>query len=67
MAIDVIFCRNVLVYFRRWRRKEILQALIKYVKFAGILVIELGEVTDWTCVNLKRVANDRVQASVKCS
>ncbi len=33
----------------------------------GVLVIGLGEVTDWKCANLKRVMNDEVQAYVKCS
>ena len=65
--MDVIFCQNVLIYFRRWRRREILQELVKHLKPGGILVIGLGEVTDWKCANLKRVMNDEVQAYVKCS
>ena len=65
--MDVIICQNVLIYFRRWRRREILQELVKHLKPGGILVIGLGEVTDWKCANLKRVMNDEVQAYVKCS
>jgi type IV pilus assembly protein PilK len=65
--MDVIFCQNVLIYFRRWRRREILQELVKHLKPGGILVIGLGEVTDWECANLKRVINNEVQAYVKCS
>ncbi|MFT6253862.1 MAG: chemotaxis methyl-accepting protein methylase, partial [Granulosicoccus sp.] len=30
--MDVIFCQNVLIYFRRWRRKEILNQLVKRLK-----------------------------------
>ena len=65
--MDIIFCQNVLIYFRRWRRREILQQLVKHLKPGGILVIGLGEVTDWKCANLSRVMNDEVQAYVKCS
>lgn len=65
--MDIIFCQNVLIYFRRWRRREILQQLVKHLKPGGILVIGLGEVTDWKCANLSRVINDEVQAYVKCS
>ena len=65
--MDIIFCQNVLIYFRRWRRREILQQLVKHLKPGGILVIGLGEVTDWKCANIRRVMNDEVQAYVKCS
>lgn len=65
--MDIIFCQNVLIYFRRWRRREILQELVKHLKPGGILVIGLGEVTDWKCADLNRVMNDEVQAYVKCS
>lgn len=65
--MDIIFCQNVLIYFRRWRRREILQQLVQHLKPGGILVIGLGEVTDWTCTNLSRVMNDEVQAYMKCS
>lgn len=65
--MDIIFCQNVLIYFRRWRRREILKELVKHLKPGGFLVIGLGEVTDWRCAGLSRVMNDEVQAYIKCS
>ena len=63
--MDVIFCQNLLIYFRRWRRREILKKLVKHLKPGGLLVIGLGEVTDWRCAELSRVMNDEVQAYIK--
>ncbi len=65
--MDVIFCQNVLIYFRRWRRREILKQLVKHLKPGGVLVIGLGEVTDWTCRGLERIAHEEVQAYIKSS
>jgi len=62
---DVIFCQNVLIYFRRWRRREILNHLVSRLKPGGLLVIGLGETTDWQHREMQRVANDEVQAYVK--
>ena len=63
--MDVIFCQNVLIYFRRWRRREILNQLVSRLKFGGILVIGLGETMDWQHPEMQRVNNDEVQAYIK--
>lgn len=63
--MDVIFCQNVLIYFRRWRRREILNKLVKHLKPGGILVIGLGEVTDWEHPEMKRILHEESQAYVK--
>ena len=64
VPMDVIYCQNLLVYFRRWRRKEILNELAKRLKPGGMLIIGLGEIIDWVHPDLQRVADDRVQAYV---
>lgn len=64
VKMDIIFCQNVLIYFRRWRRREILNELATRLKPGGILMIGLGEMVDWTHPNLQRVADERVQAYV---
>lgn len=64
--MDVIYCQNVLIYFQRWRREEILQKFIEHLKPGGLLVIGLGEMSDWKPEQLKRVADERVQAYVRC-
>jgi type IV pilus assembly protein PilK len=63
--MDVIFCQNVLIYFRRWRRREILNQLVNRLKLGGVLVIGLGETTDWQHSDMQRINNDEVQAYIK--
>jgi len=63
--MDIIFCQNVLIYFRRWRRREILQNFVDHLKPNGMLVIGLGEMVDWKQPELTRIADERVQAYVK--
>ncbi len=65
--MDVIFCQNMLIYFRRWRRRKILNELTRRLKPGGILVIGLGEITDWVCPDVKRVTDKEVHAFVKCA
>lgn len=63
--MDVIFCQNVLIYFRRWRRREILNCLAERLKPGGLLVIGMGETTDWQHPQMQRVDNDEVQAYIR--
>jgi chemotaxis protein methyltransferase CheR/type IV pilus assembly protein PilK len=41
--MDVIFCQNVLIYFNRERRKQIINQLVKRLKYGGFLVLGAGE------------------------
>ncbi|MGH1374163.1 MAG: CheR family methyltransferase [Cellvibrionaceae bacterium] len=65
VKMDVIFCQNVLIYFRRWRRKEILNELANRLKPGGLLLIGLGEVVDWSHPKLERVSDERIQAYIR--
>lgn len=65
IKLDVIFCQNMLIYFRRWLRHEILNAFVDRLKPGGILVIGLGEVVDWVHRDMKRVAADDVQVYMR--
>ncbi|MDO3387585.1 protein-glutamate O-methyltransferase CheR [Gilvimarinus sp. SDUM040013] len=65
VQMDVIFCQNLLVYFRRWLRRDILNSLVDRLKPGGTLVIGIGEVVDWEHPKLKRIANEEVQAYVR--
>lgn len=62
IKVDAIFCQNLLVYFRRWLREQILNAFVARLKPGGLLVIGMGEVVDWVHPDMKRVAVDAVQA-----
>jgi len=65
MAMDVIFFQNVLVYFRRWRHKDVLDALVGHLKPGGLLVVGPGEVSSWQHPLMRRSADDTIQAYVR--
>ncbi|HEY3700196.1 MAG TPA: protein-glutamate O-methyltransferase CheR [Spongiibacteraceae bacterium] len=62
MPMDVIFCQNVLVYFRRWRTKQVLDALVDRLKPGGLLVVGPGEAAHWQHAALVRTAHQGVTA-----
>lgn len=61
-GMDVIFCQNLLIYFRRWRRREILNRLAECLAPGGLLVVGVGEVVGWQHPDLLPVADERVLA-----
>jgi type IV pilus assembly protein PilK len=61
-GMDVIFCQNLLIYFRRWRRREILNRLAERLAPGGLLVVGVGEVVGWQHPDLRPVADERVLA-----
>lgn len=54
-GLDVIFCQNVLIYFRRFRKRDILTNLAARLAPGGLLVVGLGEAMDWAHPQLVRV------------
>jgi len=65
IELDVIFCQNLLIYFRRWLRHEIMNAFVDRLKPGGILICGLGEVVDWTHPDIDRVPVDNVQVYIR--
>lgn len=63
--MDIIFCQNVLIYFRRWRRKEIVKQLLKHLKPGGLLIVGLSELTGCQHNELQSLHMGDVQAYVK--
>ncbi|PKM22670.1 MAG: methyltransferase [Gammaproteobacteria bacterium HGW-Gammaproteobacteria-14] len=53
--MDLIFCQNMLIYFRRWRKREIVTHLAERLAPGGMMVLGLGEITDWSHPDLERV------------
>ena len=66
-GMDVIFCQNLLIYFRRWRRREILNHLAERLAPGGLLVIGVGEVVGWQHPDLTPVADKSVLAFIRKS
>lgn len=52
---DIIFCQNVLIYFRQQRKQEVVQQLAERLKPGGMLILGHGELTDLSCQALTRV------------
>ncbi|RZU46994.1 chemotaxis protein methyltransferase CheR/type IV pilus assembly protein PilK [Fluviicoccus keumensis] len=53
--MDVIFCQNVLIYFRRFRKRDVVTQLANRLAKGGILVLGLGEIVDWSHPQLERI------------
>ena len=64
-GLSVIYCQNLLIYFRRWRRREILNALADRLVEGGILVTGLGELVDWQHPNLVQVDSNKLSIYVR--
>jgi chemotaxis methyl-accepting protein methylase len=52
---DIIFCQNLLIYFRRWRRHDTLNFLASRLRPGGHLILGPGESHDWCPASLTRV------------
>lgn len=64
-GLSVIYCQNLLIYFRRWRRREILNALAERLVPGGILVTGLGEMVDWQHPDMTQVDNNNLSVYVR--
>ena len=60
--LDIIFCQNLLIYFKRWRKKDIVNALTERLKVGGLLVLGLGEVIDWEHPKIARMPYENTLA-----
>lgn len=65
MTMDVIYCQNVLVYFRKDRQKQVLDGLVGHLKTGGMLVIGPGEAMGWQHSQMKKSDDESVQAYIK--
>ena len=53
--LQVIFCQNVLIYFRQFDRRDILDALVQRLDLGGLLILGPGEMVDWDHPAMKRI------------
>ena len=63
--MDIIFCQNVLIYFNRERRKQIIEQLVKRLKSGGFLVLGAGEALTRPHAELKKIDFTNALAFVK--
>lgn len=52
--IDVVFCHNVLIYFRNFVQRDILNELVKSLSIGGILVMGPAEARGWSHPKMQR-------------
>ncbi|HET8800291.1 MAG TPA: CheR family methyltransferase [Marinobacter sp.] len=64
-GMNIIFCQNLLIYFRRWRRRDIVKRLAERLAPGGLLVLGQGELTDWQPPGLQKVPSEHVLAWIK--
>lgn len=64
-GIDLIFCQNMLIYFRRWQRRSILNRLVQCLAPNGVLVIGVGEMSGWLHPELETIDNGQIMAFVR--
>ncbi|MFB1011013.1 MAG: CheR family methyltransferase [Thiopseudomonas sp.] len=64
-GMDLVFCQNVLIYFRRWQRRSILNQLAERLLPGGVLVLGVGEITGWEHPDMLPVNNDKILAFVR--
>ena len=60
--MDVIFCQNLLIYFRRWRKRDIVTHLAERLAPGGLMVLGIGEVLDWSHPDMERVPYENTLA-----
>ncbi|CAM3482811.1 CheR family methyltransferase [Parendozoicomonas haliclonae] len=60
--MDLIFCQNLLIYFRRWRRITIIEQLVERLAPGGLLVLGPGEISQWSHPDLEPVGCEQVLA-----
>ncbi|QKQ24887.1 CheR family methyltransferase [Candidatus Reidiella endopervernicosa] len=61
-AMDIIYCQNVLIYFERARRFEILNSAARYLAPGGLLILGPGEAPGWKPDGLERINDSNVVA-----
>jgi type IV pilus assembly protein PilK len=57
---DLIYCQNVMIYFSRERRVELLDAFSRLLNPGGLLIIGSGEVTSYANPAIQRIENKNV-------
>lgn len=63
--MHLIYCQNMLVYFRRWKRREIISQLTEHLDNQGCLMLGLGELGNWLPSGLSRVTQRNIQAYIR--
>ena len=53
--MDLIYCQNVLIYFKRRYRHMILDHIVKHLQLGGLLILGAGEISGWKHKDMEAV------------
>lgn len=53
--VDLIYCQNLLIYYDRQRRVEMVDQLATFLRPGGVLVLGPGELLDWRNSKMEKV------------
>lgn len=54
-GMDLIYCQNVLIYYDRERRVDLVESLVPILRPGGVLVLGPGELLHWQHPKMKKV------------
>lgn len=60
--VRVIVCQNMLIYFRRFDQRDILNRLSMILPLGGMLILAAGEGLFWQNPNMQRIKNNAINA-----
>lgn len=60
--MDVVFCQNLLIYFDKQHRDQIVLGMVDRVAAGGLIVLGPGEMLGWTHPQLEKVTHPNVLA-----
>ncbi|MFZ0468452.1 MAG: CheR family methyltransferase, partial [Thiogranum sp.] len=53
--VHLIYCQNLLIYYDRGYRTEIVNKLAEFLRPGGVLILGSGELLDWRNSNMEKV------------
>lgn len=62
IKFDMIFCQNVLIYFSKDKKIEILEGFKRFLKRGGMLVLNPTDIGNWKSKNMTRITYKRTLA-----
>jgi chemotaxis methyl-accepting protein methylase len=60
--MDIIYCQNLLIYFDRASRNEIVKNMVRHLLPDGLLILGSGELLNMDHGELEKINNPRVLA-----
>jgi len=53
--MDIIICQNLLIYFERDKRFEILNSMAEMLSPGGLIILGSGEIVGWVRSDIKKM------------